>query len=72
MQDIRRFESIGGTFFKTVNATDENGSTLNIDGYDMHNSGLSSVDLVKYIATDSYYSEITSVSLKLLEINDDQ
>lgn len=72
VQDIRRFESIGGTFFKTVNATDENGSTLNIDGYDMHNSGLSSVDLVKYIATDSYYSEITSVSLKLLEINDDQ
>jgi len=70
VQDIRRFESIGGSFFKTLNATDENGDTLSIDKYTMRNSGLSSIDLVKYIATDSYYSNITSINLNILSVND--
>ena len=72
VQDVRRFESIGGSYFQTLSVTDEDGQTLTIDGYTMANDGLSATDVTKYIATDTYYSYVSSIDLSnVLMVSDD-
>lgn len=53
--DISSYESLKGDFLKTLEVTDEDGKICSIDGYDLSNAGLSSIDLVKRINTDSYF-----------------
>lgn len=60
---INKFESLSGNNAKTLIATDAEGNTLIIDELSMSNGGLQASDMVPYFATDSYFSEITSISV---------
>lgn len=67
LSDVNHFETLSGCKFIALNATDAEGSTLSIDGNVMNNtSGLMSVDLATRIACDSYFSNISSISVNVL------
>lgn len=70
VKDVNAFETLNGGAFKTLVAKDANGDVLNIDGSEMENGGLLSSDLVGLIASDSWFSEVTKISVKLLEVNE--
>jgi hypothetical protein len=60
---VKLFESLQGTVANTLKATDKEGTILNIDGLDMENNGLSATDLVPKIATDTFFSDISAISV---------
>lgn len=70
VKDVNAFETLGGGVLKTLVAKDANGDILNIDGSEMQNGGLLSSDLVGLIASDSWFSEVKEITVKLLEVND--
>jgi len=72
LSDVNHFETLCGDSFIALDATDAEGRTLSIDGNVMNNtSGLMSVDLVTRIACDSYFSNISSISVNVLSTDDD-
>ena len=71
LSDVNHFETLCGDSFIALNATDAEGQTLSIDGNVMNNtSGLMSVDLVTRIACDSYFSNISRISVNVLSVNE--
>ena len=61
--DVKLFESLQGSVADTLYATDKEGYVLSIDGLEMQNAGLSATDLVPKIATDTFFSNIETVSV---------
>lgn len=70
VKDVHAFETLGGDVLKTLVAKDAEGNTLSIDGNEMQNGGLLSSDLVGLIASDSWFSEVKEITVKLLEVNE--
>lgn len=70
VKDVNAFETLGGGVLKTLVAKDAEGNTLSIDGNEMQNGGLLSSDLVGLIASDSWFSEVKEITVKLLEVNE--
>ena len=66
LSDIHKFESIGGSRFFALKATDRCGCPISIDGNEMSTLGLSATDLTKLIGCDSYYSNISSINVNVL------
>jgi hypothetical protein len=63
-----------GDVLTTLNATDEEGNTLSIDGVAMKNSGLRELDLVKRINTDNYfkfYDKVDGIKTNILSVFED-
>ena len=71
LSDVNKFESLCGESLIALNATNSEGQTLNIDGVEMTTDGLLSNDLVSYIATDSYFHNVTDISVNVLSTNDE-
>lgn len=66
LSDVNKFESLCGEAFIALKAVEPDGKTLVIDNNEMTTSGLLSSDLVMRIACDSYFSDISSISVNLL------
>lgn len=69
VKDVNAFETLNGDVLKTLVAKDAEGNILNIDRNEMQNGGLRSSDLVGLIASDSWFSEVNEITVKLLEVN---
>lgn len=70
VKDVNAFETLNGGVLKTLIAKDAEGNILNIDRNEMQNGGLLAGDLVGLIASDSWFSEVTEITVKLLEVNE--
>lgn len=71
LSDVHKFESLSGTAFQTLKAMNANGDIISVDGKPMQTEGLSSIDLIPSIALDSYFTEVSSISVNVLSTNSD-
>lgn len=71
LSDVHKFESINGGKLNSLVATSSDGSILSIDGLTMDTSGLLSSDVVKLLASDAWFSNVSSLTVNVLSTNDD-
>ena len=71
LSDVNKFEPLDGTKLNTLVATNSAGAVLSIDGYTMETSGLLSSDLTQLIASNAWFSDITSLSVNVLSASPD-
>ena len=70
---VNKFESLCGEALLTLAAKNPDGSWMSADGQnsdaELSTSGLSSTDLVPYIACDSHFHCISSVNVNVLQVD---
>ena len=71
LSDINKFESLSGVKFNSLVATNPDGSIQVIDDNTMETSGLLSTDLVKLIASDAWFNDVTELSVNVLSTSDE-